>query len=121
MEGLEQRLDAKVFVFLGRWVKQKGMDYIADVTEWRLPNVSKPTCRMLTKYETAQLLVIGPVGDAFGSYAAEKFNVPISVIVYHGSEKASTGLQCVPRVADTHVSSNYSKAWATEIEMRGSF
>jgi len=84
--GLEQRLDAKVFVFLGRWVKQKGMDYIADVTEW-----------MLTKYETAQLLVIGPVGDAFGSYAAEKFNSLTKTHKFDGRLFVYAGFLIVPK------------------------
>ena len=30
-----------MFVFLGRWVKQKGMDYIADVADWMLSTYSK--------------------------------------------------------------------------------
>lgn len=55
---LEVNPEALLFVFLGRWVKQKGMDYIADVTEW-----------MLTTYPKAQLIMIGPVGDSYGSYS----------------------------------------------------
>lgn len=59
--GLSQNADARIFVFLGRWVKQKGVDYIADVAEW-----------MLTTYSGAQLIMIGPVGDPYGTYAKEK-------------------------------------------------
>eukprot|EP00930_Biecheleria_cincta_P087768 TRINITY_DN7699_c0_g1_i6.p1 TRINITY_DN7699_c0_g1~~TRINITY_DN7699_c0_g1_i6.p1 ORF type:complete len:1022 (-),score=122.62 TRINITY_DN7699_c0_g1_i6:346-3231(-) len=54
---------AKMFVFLGRWVKQKGMDYIADVTEW-----------MMKTHPKAQLLMIGPPGDCYGRYSAAKLN-----------------------------------------------
>jgi len=59
--GLTQNPDARIFVFVGRWVKQKGVDYIADVAEW-----------MLSSYADSQLIIIGPVGDPYGSYAKEK-------------------------------------------------
>uniref|UniRef100_A0A7S1A2A0 Uncharacterized protein n=2 Tax=Noctiluca scintillans TaxID=2966 RepID=A0A7S1A2A0_NOCSC len=52
---------SRLFVFLGRWVKQKGMDYIADVAEW-----------MLDTYPEAQLMMIGPIGDSYGSYTHKK-------------------------------------------------
>jgi len=55
--NLVEDADARIFVFLGRWVKQKGMDFIADVTEW-----------MLESHAKAQLVMIGPVGDSYGSY-----------------------------------------------------
>lgn len=58
---MRQDPDARIFVFLGRWVKQKGVDYIADVAEW-----------MLSAHPKAQLVMIGPVGDCFGSYARAK-------------------------------------------------
>jgi len=61
--GLRQDPNARLFVFLGRWVKQKGVDYIADVSEW-----------MLSTYKNAQLVMIGPVGDSYGSYAKSKFD-----------------------------------------------
>jgi len=59
--GLNQDPNARIFVFLGRWVKQKGLDYIADVLPW-----------VLKKYSRAQFVIIGPVGDAYGSYARAK-------------------------------------------------
>lgn len=52
-----------MFVFVGRWVKQKGVDFIADVAGW-----------LLSTYPDAQLLMIGPIGDPFGSYAKEKMD-----------------------------------------------
>jgi glycosidase/glycogen synthase len=55
--NLNKDPDARLFVFLGRWVKQKGMDYIADITEW-----------MLTTHPKAQLIMIGPIGDCYGNY-----------------------------------------------------
>jgi len=58
---MSQDPEARIFVFVGRWVKQKGIDYIADVAEW-----------MLSEHKDAQLIMIGPVGDAYGSYAKEK-------------------------------------------------
>lgn len=59
--GLKVDPEARMFVFLGRWVKQKGVDYIADIAEW-----------MLESYPKAQLLMIGPIGDCYGTYARSK-------------------------------------------------
>eukprot|EP00428_Durinskia_dybowskii_P011071 CAMPEP_0170222166 /NCGR_PEP_ID=MMETSP0116_2-20130129/10775_1 /TAXON_ID=400756 /ORGANISM="Durinskia baltica, Strain CSIRO CS-38" /LENGTH=2201 /DNA_ID=CAMNT_0010472853 /DNA_START=123 /DNA_END=6728 /DNA_ORIENTATION=- len=66
--------NARIFVFLGRWVKQKGVDYIADVAEW-----------MLSKYPNAQLLMIGPVGDCFGSYARAKLETLMHSGLFEGN------------------------------------
>jgi len=55
---------ARIFVFLGRWVKQKGMDYIADIAEW-----------MVSTHENLQLVIIGPPGDSFGTYTSQKLKV----------------------------------------------
>lgn len=59
--GLEQRADADLFVFVGRWSMQKGIDLIADV----FPEV-------LERYAHVQLLCIGPVIDLYGKFAALK-------------------------------------------------
>lgn len=59
--GLEQRADADLFVFVGRWSMQKGIDLIADV----FPAI-------LEKYEHVQLLAIGPTIDLYGKFAALK-------------------------------------------------
>ena len=59
--GLREDPDARLFVSLGRLVRQKGVDLLADVTEW-----------LLSTYSTAQLIVIGPPADGFGFYAARK-------------------------------------------------
>ncbi|CAE7863128.1 mok14 [Symbiodinium microadriaticum] len=58
--GLRINDDARLFVFLGRWVKQKGVDLIADCAEW-----------MLASYPNLQLLILGPEtnDDSFGVYA----------------------------------------------------
>ncbi|KAK5176271.1 Cell wall alpha-1,3-glucan synthase ags1, partial [Cryomyces antarcticus] len=61
--GLEQRADADLFVFVGRWSMQKGIDLIADV----FPAV-------LEEYPQAQLLCIGPVIDLYGKFAALKLD-----------------------------------------------
>jgi alpha-1,3-glucan synthase len=59
--GLEQRADAELFVFVGRWSTQKGVDLIADV----FPSV-------LDQHDKAQLVCIGPVIDLYGKFAALK-------------------------------------------------
>jgi len=60
---LDCSTSTRIFVFLGRWVKQKGIDYIADIAEW-----------MLTTFGDVQLLVAGEVSDAFGTYAKALFD-----------------------------------------------
>ncbi|KAK3716612.1 hypothetical protein LTR37_006242 [Vermiconidia calcicola] len=62
--GLEQRADADLFVFVGRWSMQKGIDLIADV----FPNI-------LEVYPHTQLICIGPTIDLYGQFAALKLDV----------------------------------------------
>jgi glycosidase/glycogen synthase len=83
--GLTRDPDARLFVFLGRWVKQKGMDYIADVTEW-----------MLDKHPKAQLVMIGPVGDAYGSYTRMRMEGLVESKRYQGRLFAFAGFLSVP-------------------------
>ena len=59
--GLKVEPNARLFVSLGRLVRQKGVDILADVAEW-----------LLSSYPEAQLLVIGPPADGFGFYAQRK-------------------------------------------------
>ncbi|KAK4624114.1 Cell wall alpha-1,3-glucan synthase ags1 [Fulvia fulva] len=59
--GLEQRADADLFVFVGRWSMQKGIDLIADV----FPAI-------LEQNEHVQLLCVGPTIDLYGKFAALK-------------------------------------------------
>ncbi|KAK4971939.1 hypothetical protein LTR66_011355, partial [Elasticomyces elasticus] len=61
--GLEQRADADLFVFVGRWSMQKGIDLIADV----FPAV-------LEQYPHTQLICIGPQIDLYGKFAALKLD-----------------------------------------------
>ncbi|KAF2163334.1 glycosyltransferase family 5 protein [Zasmidium cellare ATCC 36951] len=61
--GLEQRADADLFVFVGRWSMQKGIDLIADV----FPAV-------LEQFEHVQLLCVGPTIDLYGKFAALKLD-----------------------------------------------
>jgi alpha-1,3-glucan synthase len=53
--------NAELFVFVGRWSVQKGVDLIADV----FPAV-------LEKHPNTQLICIGPVIDLYGKFAALK-------------------------------------------------
>ena len=53
--------DAELFVFVGRWSMQKGVDLIADV----FPAI-------LEEHSNAQLICIGPVIDLYGKFAALK-------------------------------------------------
>ena len=59
--GLHVSPDADLFVFVGRWSMQKGVDLIADV----FPSI-------LEKNTNAQLICIGPVIDLYGKFAASK-------------------------------------------------
>jgi alpha-1,3-glucan synthase len=61
--GLEQRPDADLLVFIGRWSMQKGIDLIADV----LPGV-------LETKPNVQLICIGPIIDLYGKFAALKLD-----------------------------------------------
>ncbi len=60
--GLEENPNAELFVFVGRWSMQKGIDLIADVFPALLE--SKPN---------VQLITVGPVIDLYGKFAALKF------------------------------------------------
>lgn len=59
--GIKQDPNSDLFVFVGRWSKQKGVDLIADI--W-------PS--LLEKRPSVQLIAVGPVIDLFGRFAAEK-------------------------------------------------
>ncbi|KAL8851905.1 MAG: hypothetical protein Q9221_003229 [Calogaya cf. arnoldii] len=61
--GLEANPDAELFVFVGRWSMQKGIDLIADV----FPAV-------LEEHPMTQLVCIGPLIDLYGRFAALKLN-----------------------------------------------
>lgn len=59
--GLEVDPSAELFVFVGRWSMQKGIDLIADI----FPSI-------LEKYPKTQLICVGPVIDLYGRFAALK-------------------------------------------------
>ncbi|KAK4231915.1 hypothetical protein QBC38DRAFT_525729 [Podospora fimiseda] len=59
--GLDVDPEAELFVFVGRWSLQKGVDLIADI----FPSI-------LEKYPKTQLIAIGPVIDLYGRFAALK-------------------------------------------------
>jgi alpha-1,3-glucan synthase len=59
--GLKVDPTAELFVFVGRWSVQKGVDLIADV----FPAI-------LEKHSNVQLICIGPVIDMYGKFAALK-------------------------------------------------
>ncbi|WAQ90638.1 hypothetical protein PtA15_13A37 [Puccinia triticina] len=61
--GLHEDPKAQVFVFVGRWSFQKGVDLIADVFPL-----------FLEKHKDVQLVAIGPVIDLYGKLAALKLN-----------------------------------------------
>jgi len=58
--GLDVDPGAKILIFIGRWVKQKGVDHIAMLT---------PT--LLCSHPEVQIVLAGPPDDACGLYAAE--------------------------------------------------
>merc|ERR1711971_494677 len=63
----------RLFVFLGRWVKQKGVDYIADVAE-----------RVLATHRNTQFVLIGPPGDSYGTYALIKLQTLVASDRFQG-------------------------------------
>lgn len=54
--GLDVDESKRLFVFVGRWSRQKGIDLIADLTP-----------RILEHYPNAQVICIGPVIDLYGT------------------------------------------------------
>ncbi|ORY57893.1 alpha-1,3-glucan synthase [Pseudomassariella vexata] len=61
--GLEVNPEAELFVFVGRWSLQKGIDLIADI----FPSV-------LEQFPETQLICVGPVIDLYGKFAALKLS-----------------------------------------------
>ncbi|KAI9742079.1 MAG: Cell wall alpha-1,3-glucan synthase ags1 [Cirrosporium novae-zelandiae] len=61
---LDVNPQAELFVFVGRWSNQKGVDLIADV----FPAV-------LEKHSNVQLICVGPVIDLYGKFAALKLDI----------------------------------------------
>jgi alpha-1,3-glucan synthase len=61
--GLEIDPEAQLFVFVGRWSEQKGVDLIADI----FPSI-------LEDYPKTQLICVGPVIDLYGKFAALKLS-----------------------------------------------
>ncbi|KAK3346107.1 alpha-1,3 glucan synthase [Lasiosphaeria hispida] len=61
--GLEVNPDAELFVFVGRWSQQKGVDLIADLF---------PT--ILEEYPNTQVICVGPTIDLYGKFAALKLS-----------------------------------------------
>ena len=62
-DRLNQDPEAELFVFVGRWSNQKGVDAIADV----FPSI-------LERYPKVQLICVGPVIDLYGKFAAIKLD-----------------------------------------------
>jgi len=58
--GLELDPGAKILIFIGRWVKQKGVDHIAMLTP-----------ALLRSHPEVQIVLAGPPDDACGLYAQE--------------------------------------------------
>ena len=66
--GLNVDPTAELFVFVGRWSMQKGVDLIADI----FPSI-------LEKHPKTQLICIGPVIDLYGKFAAIKLGKMMQV------------------------------------------
>jgi len=77
--------DAKLLVYLGRMVKQKGMDLLAELAP-----------RILQAFPEVQLLCLGPVGDAHGVYAKGKLEALEKSPQYQGRVHASCKYVDVP-------------------------
>ncbi|MCO5613656.1 hypothetical protein L7F22_067934 [Adiantum nelumboides] len=61
--GLEVDSNAELFVFVGRWSVQKGVDLIADVFP-----------KILKQHSNVQLICVGPIIDLYGRFAALKLD-----------------------------------------------
>lgn len=59
--GLHQNPYANLFVFVGRWSKQKGIDLIADAF-----------ASVLSNNPSVQLICVGPIVDLYGKFASAK-------------------------------------------------
>ncbi|CAG8323048.1 unnamed protein product [Penicillium salamii] len=66
--GLKVDPTAELFVFVGRWSVQKGVDLIADV----FPAI-------MERHSNVQLICIGPVIDMYGKFAALKLQEMMTV------------------------------------------
>ena len=66
--GLNVDPSAELFVFVGRWSMQKGIDLIADI----FPSI-------LEKHPKTQLICVGPVIDLYGTFAAIKLDKMMKV------------------------------------------
>lgn len=66
--GLKVDPNAELFVFVGRWSVQKGIDLIADIF---------PT--ILEKHSNVQLICVGPVIDMYGKFAALKLQEMMTI------------------------------------------
>ena len=65
---LDQNPNAELFVFVGRWSMQKGIDLIADC----FPAI-------LEEHPNTQLICVGPVIDLYGKFAALKLEKMMSI------------------------------------------
>ncbi|KAJ5999260.1 hypothetical protein N7451_007070 [Penicillium sp. IBT 35674x] len=66
--GLNIDPEAELFVFVGRWSVQKGVDLIADIFP-----------AMLEKHSNVQLICVGPVIDMYGKFAALKLQEMMTI------------------------------------------
>lgn len=80
---LENNPDAEMFVFVGPWSKQKGIDLIADL----FPAI-------LEKHSMVQLVCIGSIIDLYGKFAALKLETISSI--YPGRVCSRPGSIAVP-------------------------
>ena len=62
--GLQEDPEARLLVFVGRWTYEKGIDLVARLALWFLRSDPR-----------VQLFIVGPVGDAFGEWAASRLKL----------------------------------------------
>lgn len=82
---LNEDPEARIFVSLGRLVRMKGVDIIADIAPW-----------LLSEFPKAQLIVIGPVADAYGEYTKEKLSLVSKEPAFEGRLFVHTEFMRVP-------------------------
>jgi len=80
--------EAKILIFVGRWVKQKGVDHIALMA-----------ASILDKFPEVQFVLAGPPGDPFGNYAQELLRPLTQHASYMGRLFVVTRFFLIPKEA----------------------
>jgi glycogen synthase len=93
--GLNEDPDAPMLMFVGRMVKMKGVDLIADIAQW-----------LLDAFPKAQLVLLGPPSDAHGIYTKHKIDHLATKSGYEG--RLHSTFDFVPVSTQLHLASDFA-------------